>query len=910
MSSDALTEEERSLIEAKRRKALESRNRNTAGGLVSSVPIVQKQNVVAKQPLCYEGGYDSMHTEKVGDFVHMARKWVESGKPTTVKPTGNLVKQQISQLKQNFIPKSSTNSFPSRTPQSTPNDAFRPKTSLANVLCTLCSANRFEVHARYHVGLTQLFKSMDSKQYDSQTRRWSFDLSEYNEFVKKVKNIDELHLEELPYAVIKIFRKRISMKPGADDLKDHDNNDEIDHSTLKDRIPDDLLATLFPFQKDGVCLALKRSGRVLLADDMGLGKTIQSLAIASAYYSEWPLLIITPSSVRFSWRDQIIRWLGKPLNLNLTHITVVNSGKDIMDDWDSFNSSPITIISYDLMSRYGKELLKRRYGVVIADESHFIKNIKAARTKAATPILKWAKRVILLSGTPAMSRPAELFPQISAISPNLFQGGFHEFGLRYCSAKECPWGWDYSGCSNMTELQLVLEKSIMIRRVKADVLSQLPPKRRELVVLDPSVIKKGNLGRHAKTMLTDKLSSKEKRSALFEYFHETGSVKLPAIEQYVLDLIECGHKFLLFAHHTDVLDSLDKLLSEKSIRFIRIDGRTNSEQRSVVCQIFQKEDDCRVALLSITAAGTGLHLTAANLVIFAELFWNPGALVQAEDRAYRIGQMDSVLIRYLIAEQTADDFIWPLVERKLDVLSKAGLNRETFRMADSTTRLGVCSLFSRSILLPFIVYCTGDIILFSNTLEQQKILDYFKKELNDFEEWENVDSVTSIINEQSNNTQSRNNKKNDNNNDHQNKFQTQNDSLMNQINPNQPKMTTSLFKSKSQSSVVNNTTPNKNNSKKRLLVPSSPESNHSEIFSNELNDNIDEDDLIWVDDVDDDDFVEQIDESDITDNNIEEFSGNDEYLLSEAVKIAEAVEVDWLTEGLIKEDTDDIEINL
>ncbi|RTG81423.1 SWI/SNF-related matrix-associated actin-dependent regulator of chromatin subfamily A-like protein 1, partial [Schistosoma bovis] len=560
MSSDALTEEERSLIEAKRRKALESRNRNIAGGPVSSVPAVHKQNVVAKQPLCYQGGYGSTQAGKVDDFVHMARSWVNSG--------------------------------------------------------------------------------------------------------------------------------RISMNFGTDDLKDNENNDEIDHCTLKDRIPDDLLSTLFPFQKDGVCLALKRSGRVLLADDMGLGKTIQSLAIASAYYSEWPLLIITPSSVRFSWRDQIIRWLGKPLNLNLTHITVVNSGKDIMDDWDSFNSSPITIISYDLMSRYGKELLKRRYGVVIADESHFIKNIKAARTKAATPILKWAKRVLLLSGTPAMSRPAELFPQISAISPNLFQGGFHEFGLRYCSAKECPWGWDYSGCSNMTELQLVLERSIMIRRVKADVLSQLPAKRRELVVLDPSIIKKGSLGRHAKTMLTDKLSSKEKRSALFEYFHATGSVKLPAIEQYVLDIIECGHKFLLFAHHTDVLDSLDKLLSEKSIRFIRIDGRTNSEQRSVVCQIFQNEDDCRVALLSITAAGTGLHLTAANLVIFAELFWNPGVLVQAEDRAYRIGQMDSVLIRYLIAEQTADDFIWPLVERKLEVLSKAGLNRETFRMTDSTTRLG------------------------------------------------------------------------------------------------------------------------------------------------------------------------------------------------------------------------------
>ncbi|VDO57815.1 unnamed protein product [Schistosoma margrebowiei] len=124
------------------------------------------------------------------------------GKPT-VKTTENLVKQQTSQVKPNFPPKSSTNSFPSRT-QSTPNDAFRPKTSLVDVLCTLCSPNRFEVHARYHVGLTQLFKSMDSKQYDSQTRRWSFDLSEYNEFVKKVNDIDELHLEELPYAVLKV----------------------------------------------------------------------------------------------------------------------------------------------------------------------------------------------------------------------------------------------------------------------------------------------------------------------------------------------------------------------------------------------------------------------------------------------------------------------------------------------------------------------------------------------------------------------------------------------------------------------------------------------------------------------------------------------------------------------------------
>ncbi|CAH8503310.1 unnamed protein product [Heterobilharzia americana] len=877
MSSDMLSEEERQLIEAKRRKALESRNRHVSGS-VNSIPTDTKQNVLISQSISNQSNRGVTQAAKLGqDFMRMARAWTSTSNPTTLKVTSNPIKQQTLQAKQNTMPKVNTNPVPSK--DSLPlSDAFITKTNTVNVLCTLCSPRRFEVNARYHAGLTQLFKTMDSKQYDSQTRKWSFDLSDYNDFVKKVNAIDELHLEGLPYAVLKIFRSKLSSKQAVNSVQDHDIYSEIDHSMLKDRIPDDLLATLFPFQKDGVCLALKRSGRVLLADDMGLGKTIQSLAIASAYYSEWPLLIIAPSSVRFSWRDQIIRWLGKGLDLNLTHITVVNSGKDIVGDSSSFSSSLITIISYDLMSRYGKELLRRRYGVVIADESHFLKNMKAARTKAATPILKWAKRVLLLSGTPAMSRPAELFPQVSIIAPDLFQGGFHEFGLRYCSAKECPWGWDYSGCSNMTELQLVLERSIMIRRVKTDVLSQLPAKRRELVVLDPSIIKKGSLGRHAKTMLTNKLSSNEKRSALFEYFHATGSVKLPAIEQYVLDLIECDHKFLLFAHHTHVLDGLDKSLSEKGIRFIRIDGRTNSEQRSVVCQKFQKEEDCRVALLSITAAGTGLHLTAANLVIFAELFWNPGALVQAEDRAYRIGQVDSVLIRYLIAEQTADDFIWPLVERKLEVLSKAGLNRETFRMVDST-RLG------------------------SNTPEQQKILDYFKRELNDFEDWENFDTVLSSINDDINLEPQKSITNDDNSSNEEN-----NETSICRTKSSQPKVI-SLFSSKSQLSLSVSVDESK---KHRLLVPSSPESNHSETFSHKSdNENEQTDNILWTED-----FVEQLDESDVVITNAEGLSVNencddddddDENLLSAAVKVAEAAEVDWLTEGLIKEGDIDIE---
>uniref|UniRef100_A0A0X3P1Z3 SWI/SNF-related matrix-associated actin-dependent regulator of chromatin subfamily A-like protein 1 n=3 Tax=Schistocephalus solidus TaxID=70667 RepID=A0A0X3P1Z3_SCHSO len=421
---------------------------------------------------------------------------------------------------------------------------------------------------------------------------------------------------------------------------------------------------------------------------MGLGKTLQGLAIAAAFRSEWPLLIVTPSSVRFTWREQILRWLGGPLNIHRSDIDVVCSARAFTtDDYLNPRQGPslITVLSYDLLSRCAAKLSEfPPFGVVIMDESHFLKNFKTARTKAAMPMLKAAKRVILLTGTPALSRPVELFPQITAVRPSLFKGGFHEFGLRYCAAKENPWGWDYSGCSNMQELQIILEATIMIRRVKSDVLSQLPPKRREVVILDPSLIKSASIKHLECKMSAVELKALEKHGELLRYFKETSRVKLSAVEQYVSDLLEADRKFIVFAHHVEMLDAIHRLLDSKSVRFIRIDGKTPSDQRQVVCERFQLEEACKVALLSITAAGTGINLTAATLVVFAELFWNPGILIQAEDRAYRIGQQDSVNVRYLLAEGTADDHIWTLVKTKLDVLTRAGLNQESFENVDLT----------------------------------------------------------------------------------------------------------------------------------------------------------------------------------------------------------------------------------
>ncbi|XP_019635007.1 PREDICTED: SWI/SNF-related matrix-associated actin-dependent regulator of chromatin subfamily A-like protein 1 [Branchiostoma belcheri] len=534
--------------------------------------------------------------------------------------------------------------------------------------CVLLSRERFEVQVGYCAPLIEVFKQMPTKYYDMQTRVWSFELKDYEKLSKVQKAQLPVQLSPLPKSVLTTFKNQLKGKM----------TEELDRRVPEadlSRVEPKLVNTLLPFQRKGVNFAIWRNGRVLIADDMGLGKTMQALCVAAYYRQEWPLLIVTPSSLRLTWAEAFHRWLP---SVDPQAITVMLTGKD------NPRSGQVTITSYDLMVRCSQQIRARGYRVIIMDESHVLKNFKTARTKAALPLLKTASRVILLSGTPALSRPSELFTQLSAVEPRLFSS-FHEFGVRYCEGKQTAFCWDYSGSCNMKELQLVLEERVMIRRLKKDVLSQLPSKQRQVVVMEPGVVNMKSFQAAATEMTKKHKNNAEQRGALLQYFNETALVKIPHIKDYVLDLLESDRKFLVFAHHQIVLDSLGDVLDKKGYGYIRIDGKTPSDMRQQLCDRYQLKDSCQVALLSITAASTGLTLTAASLVVFAELFWNPGVLVQAEDRAHRIGQQDCVNVHYLVARGTADDYIWPLVQGKLDVLSKAGLTKDDFSTADTTS---------------------------------------------------------------------------------------------------------------------------------------------------------------------------------------------------------------------------------
>jgi SWI/SNF-related matrix-associated actin-dependent regulator 1 of chromatin subfamily A len=301
------------------------------------------------------------------------------------------------------------------------------------------------------------------------------------------------------------------------------------------------------------------------------------------------------------------------------------------------------------------------------------------------------------SGTPALSRPIELFPQINALLPGLV-GPYETFGYRYCAGVKGRFGMEYKGAEMLVQLHLLLKKFVMIRRLKANVLPDLPPKRRCAVMVHVDGLAcRDKLSQYrpllSKLLAGEGTGEEEEgpepkgrpgstglsKSGWLGMFGDTGRAKIPAINEHILETLEIQDKFLVFAHHTCVLDGIEACLAERGVSIIRIDGATGTRERQDKVTLFQNDANVRVAVLSLTAASTGLTLTAANMVIFAELYWTPSLLLQAEDRVHRIGQSREVHITYLIANNSIDEVIWPLLVEKLQVVGHA-LNGQSSSM--------------------------------------------------------------------------------------------------------------------------------------------------------------------------------------------------------------------------------------
>ena len=509
-------------------------------------------------------------------------------------------------------------------------------------------------------------------------------------------------------------------------------------ATMQAALPEKLFSSLADFQKVGVHWGTtSKQGRCLVADEPGLGKTIQAIGIAYHYISEWPLLVIAPSSARFHWQAEVVKWLQNADGgavVSESEVQVLTGGAQPIR-----SSTKCLVVSYDLADRVQAELNAVNDGegfrVIVADECHMLKNQATKRAKAILPMLRRASRAILLSGSPALSRPKELWSQLNVIDAAQWPE-YSKFCKRYCAGDAAADG--HKGASNIFELHLLLRENCMIRRVKAEILKSLPPKRRVQVHVEientalrqqifddfrefltrtgeaaQAAKKKSRLMLIAQERMAEQsvadiggggssgsrgsnsgsLSNREladaRKSILMQLFKNTGTGKLPAIRRHCQGLLDCptAPKFLVFAHHHDVLDSLETTVF-KDVKIVRIDGKTPAKERQARIKAFQEDSTVRAAVLSITAAGVAITLTAASRAVFAELFWTPAALLQAEDRCHRIGQTAEVQVDYIVAQNSVDDVLWPLVQEKMKVIGEMVEGKKGASLALETSSSG------------------------------------------------------------------------------------------------------------------------------------------------------------------------------------------------------------------------------
>jgi hypothetical protein len=298
-----------------------------------------------------------------------------------------------------------------------------------------------------------------------------------------------------------------------------------------------------------------------------------------------------------------------------------------------------------------------------------------------------------LSGTPAVNRPKELFSILHWLDPQTWPD-FFQFALKYCDAHKTDYGWNFDGASNLSELQDQMRSSVMIRRLKEDVLKELPEKRRQIIEIPNDDFSKElkaerkAIADHKKQIVTfrkklrfAKINSTEKEfreeakklrqgaSISFEEIararHKIALAKCPHVIEHLRSIIDQGQKVICFAHHLDVIKKIFEAFPGQAAQII---GSMPIEKRQEAVEKFQNDPECMIFVGSIQACREGLTLTAASKVVFAEFLYVPGHLLQAEDRAHRIGQKSFVLVQYLVVSESIDAHMIKTVVHKMEVL--------------------------------------------------------------------------------------------------------------------------------------------------------------------------------------------------------------------------------------------------
>lgn len=408
---------------------------------------------------------------------------------------------------------------------------------------------------------------------------------------------------------------------------------------------------------------LVENKKYILADDMGLGKTTSTI-IAALESGTKKVLIICPATLKINWKREIENYSDKTI--------YIAEGKHFSTEHD------FVIINYDILKNFhdskkkdDSQILASNFDLVVVDEAHYIKNVQAQRTKLINDIVKKVDRLWLLTGTPMTSRPIDYFNLLSLVDSPVAKN-WMAYVIRYCSGYQFKVGarkvWNVMGSSNLEELRERTSNTIT-RRLKEDVLD-LPDK-----IITPVYLR---------------LKSKDYEELMGEYYNwydknpdESKSLtvqftKLTKVRQVIANekisqtielaenILEQDKKVIIFCNFTD---SLNQIVEHFGKSAVKVDGSMTKQDRQFSVDQFQENEKIKVFVGNIKAAGVGLTLTAAEAVIMNDLSFLPSDHSQAEDRAYRFGQKNNVLVYYPIFENTIEGVIYDILNNKKQVIA-------------------------------------------------------------------------------------------------------------------------------------------------------------------------------------------------------------------------------------------------
>jgi SWI/SNF-related matrix-associated actin-dependent regulator of chromatin subfamily A-like protein 1 len=412
---------------------------------------------------------------------------------------------------------------------------------------------------------------------------------------------------------------------------------------------------LAPFQWAAVRYALK-ARRTFLADEQGLGKTVEALATLEAA-DAFPAIVVCPASMKLVWRRETEKWLPH------RSVSVVSGRSGTIDAAD------VTIINYEIAQARRDALARTRPRALIADESHYCKNPQAKRTQAVRRLAESVPEsglLLALTGTPVMNHADELIPQLRLI------GRLKEFGSGASFSRQ------FEGELSEERLHWHLRRHCFVRRLKSEVLPQLPAKRQVVVpvalnneseyrLAEDDVIKWLRAQPLDLKVLDAKIAAAlraERLAQLTTLQRLAARGKLAAALTWIHDFLASGEALVVFARHVEV----QQAVVEHFPHALHLFGADSPVAREQAIAAFQDPDGPALIVCATRVAAQGITLTRASNVCFLELEWTPAIHDQAEDRCHRIGQRDAVTAWYLLAAETIDETMARLIQRKREVV--------------------------------------------------------------------------------------------------------------------------------------------------------------------------------------------------------------------------------------------------